>query len=254
MNARTGILVGALVAGFALASCYVVERREGPEQPEGLTGVAGVEGPRVSIRTDRWQYAPLDPIFVTVENSLNRSIRYMDGCSLHLCHYLGDEWLCEMKECYSPTIVLDPGDSEEVRQHASDAVGTSLRYRLDYQVIPQDAPATAYSNEFTITQATAAAEAVVSSAALIQFLEVVASRDFHGMVRKGEEVFGRGLVISDHAKLFDGFPSSEVEQGRVRYVLHSFEGEASVGEVYLILERDSGEIVEFNSVEASLGR
>lgn len=250
MNTKTGILVGVLVAGLVLASWCVVQRRAGSEQPEDSTGVAGLEGPQVSVRTDRQRYAPADPISVTTENSLNGSIRYMDGCSLHLCHYVGDEWLCEMKECHSPTIVLEPGGSVEVRHQASDAAGSSLRYRLDYQVIPHDAPATAYSNEFTITQASMAPKAVVPSDALIQFYEVVESKDFHRMARMGKEVFRQGLTIPDHAKLFAGFPSSEVERSRVRYVLYSFQGEASAGEVYLILERDSGEIVELNSFEA----
>jgi hypothetical protein len=250
MNTRKGSLIGVLVAGLVLASCCVVQRREALEQPENSTGFASLEAPQVSVRTDRRRYAPADPISVTIENSLNGPIRYMNGCSLHLCHYLGDEWLCEMKECHSPTIVLEPGGSVEVRHHASAAVGSSVRYRLDYQVMPHDAPATAYSNDFTITQASMASQAVVASDALIQFFEIVESKDFHRMARIGEEVFRQGLTMPDHAKLFAGFPSSEVERSRIRYVLYSFRGEASAGEVYLILERDSGEIVEFNSFEA----
>jgi hypothetical protein len=251
MNTKTGTLIGVLVAGLVLASGCVVHRREGSQRPEDPTGVAGLEAPQVSVRTDRQRYAPADPISVTIENSLAGSIRYMNGCSLHLCHYLGDEWLCEMKECHSPTIVLEPGGSVEVRRHASDAHGSSLRYRLDYQVIPHDAPATAYSNEFTITQASLAPKAVVPSDALIQFFEVVESRDFHRMARMGKEVFRQGLTIPDHAKLFAGVPSSQAGRSRVRYVLYSFHGEASAGEVYLILEQNSGRIIQFNYFEAS---
>jgi len=80
--------------------------------------------------------------------------------------------------------------------------------------------------------------------------EIVERRDFHEMARTGKEVFEPGHYIPDHAALFGQFPFTEPASGRVRYVLYSFRGQASVGEVYLILESDSGRIVEFNHIEA----
>jgi hypothetical protein len=91
----------------------------------------------------------------------------------------------------------------------------------------------------------------VSPAAVSEFMEVVERGEYHAMTRKGEEVFKEGLSIPDHAELFAGLPRSAMELGRVRYILYSFEGEASGGEVYLILEQDSGKIVEFNYFEAT---
>ena len=82
-------------------------------------------------------------------------------------------------------------------------------------------------------------------------MEVVQSGDYHAMTRKGDEVFKEGLYIPDHAELFARFPWSEVEPGYIRYILYSFDGEVSGGEVYLILERDSGRIIEFNYFEAT---
>lgn len=82
-------------------------------------------------------------------------------------------------------------------------------------------------------------------------MEIVESGDYHAMTRKGEEIFKEGLYIPDHVKLFAKFSWSEVEAGYIRYTLYSFDGEASGGEVYLILEQDSGRIVEFNYFEAT---
>jgi hypothetical protein len=95
------------------------------------------------------------------------------------------------------------------------------------------------------------ASPTVSPAAISEFLEVVESGDYHAITCKGEEVFQENFCIPDHAALFAEFPRSEAEPGHIRYILYSFDGEASGGEVYLILERDSGRIVEFNHFEAT---
>jgi hypothetical protein len=89
-------------------------------------------------------------------------------------------------------------------------------------------------------------------AAVAEFFEVVESKDYHAMRRKGQETFKVGHYIPDHAETFKNLPSSEVGDDRLRYVLYSFEGEASAGEVYLILEAATGVIVEFNYFEAML--
>lgn len=91
----------------------------------------------------------------------------------------------------------------------------------------------------------------VPPASISEFLELVESEDFHKMARKGREIFTQSLHIPNHAELFTQFPSSEIERGHIRYVFYSFQGEASGGEVYLILEQDSGKVVEFNYFEAS---
>lgn len=97
----------------------------------------------------------------------------------------------------------------------------------------------------------APAEPPVSAAEISEFMEVVERGEYHAMTRKGEEVFKEGLCIPDHAGLFAEFPRSEMEPGYIRYILYSFDGEASGGEIYLILERGSGRIVEFNYFEAT---
>ena len=89
-----------------------------------------------------------------------------------------------------------------------------------------------------------------SEASIYEFLEIVERRDFHEMARTGKEVFEQGRYIPNHAALFGQFPSSEPRSGHVRYVFYSFRGQASVGEVYLILESDSGRIIEFSHIEA----
>jgi len=95
-----------------------------------------------------------------------------------------------------------------------------------------------------------ATEPTVSPASFSEFLEIVKSEDFHKMARKGKAVFEQNHYIPNHANLFAEYPSSEIDQGRIRYDLYGFEGEASAGMVYLILEQDSGKVIEFNYLEA----
>jgi hypothetical protein len=91
----------------------------------------------------------------------------------------------------------------------------------------------------------------VPPASISEFLELVESEDFHKIARDGKEIFTQGVYIPNHTTLFAQFPSSETERGHIRYVFYSFRGETSGGEVYLILEQDSGKVVEFNYFEAS---
>ena len=92
----------------------------------------------------------------------------------------------------------------------------------------------------------------ISPTSIEDFFEVVESKDYHAMTRKGQETFKVGHYIPNHVEAFVDLPSSEAGEGRIRYVLYSFEGEASAGEVYLILEPATGKIVEFNYFEATL--
>lgn len=95
------------------------------------------------------------------------------------------------------------------------------------------------------------AKPTVSPNSVSEFLEVLESSDYHRIARVGREVFETGLCVPNHAELLRGYPSSAPRQGQIRYVLYSFHGEASAGEVYLILNGDSGEIIEFSHFEAS---
>ena len=70
------------------------------------------------------------------------------------------------------------------------------------------------------------------------------------MVRYGEETFRDSLYIPNHAELFNDLPSTVYDEGLVRYVLYSFKGEASLGEIYLIIKEDTGKIIEYNFLEA----
>jgi hypothetical protein len=90
----------------------------------------------------------------------------------------------------------------------------------------------------------------VPEASIAAFLQLVEGREFHGIARAGKEVFEEGLYIPNHAEWFGHLPASEPQVGQVRYVLYDFRGAASVGQVYLILERGSGRVVEFDSFEA----
>jgi hypothetical protein len=84
---------------------------------------------------------------------------------------------------------------------------------------------------------------------IVEFIEIVESKDYHRMAQQGKETFQKGLYIPNHADLLAQFPASEPQQDYIRYVLYSFRGEASAGEVYLILEQATGRIIEFNHIE-----
>ena len=94
------------------------------------------------------------------------------------------------------------------------------------------------------------AKPTVSPNSVSEFLEVLESKDYHRIAGAGREVFEQGLYVPNHAELLRGYPSSAPRQGQIRYVLYSFHGEASAGEVYLILDRESGEIIQFSYFEA----
>jgi len=59
-----------------------------------------------------------------------------------------------------------------------------------------------------------------------------------------------GQYIPQHHELFRDYPSNQPERGLIRYILFRFRGEASLGEVYIILEQETGKIIEFNYFEA----
>ena len=92
----------------------------------------------------------------------------------------------------------------------------------------------------------------VSTDSIEHFLALRDGKDYHEMVRLGKEVFQDSLFIPDHVQLFKDLPSSDYSEGLVRYALFSFKGETSLGEIYLILDEDTGEIIEYNYFEAIL--
>ncbi len=89
----------------------------------------------------------------------------------------------------------------------------------------------------------------VPPAAIAEFVQVLESGDHHGAVRKGTAVFERGRVVHDHEKVFGAYPAVDAGQGMIRYDLSTFQGEASVGVIYLFLEQSSGTIIRFMSYE-----
>lgn len=254
MSTRTGIWVAILLVYLTLTPGCSRLGPEGTHQAECAPDEHTVDAPRVTIRTDRELYVPGEPILVIVHNNLMGSIEYVDGCSLHLCHLVGGQRVCEMKECHGPTTVLGPGAVAEIRDYASAAGGNNQTYRLYYLMLSDDAPGIATSNTFSITGAEPNSRNAIPLSSLTQYFEVLASEDYHEAARRGKDLFGQGLVIPNHDELLSEFASSDMDHARTRYSLYSFHGEASAGEVYLIVGKKSGEIIEFNYVEASFER
>lgn len=84
------------------------------------------------------------------------------------------------------------------------------------------------------------------------FLDSLEGGDYHTIARQGEQVFHVGQIIPDYALRLSAFPNQSYAKSQVRYVLFRFEGDVSLGEVYLVLDVTSGEIIEFKHFEAFL--
>ena len=110
--------------------------------------VACDRDPQVTLRTDKQAYALGQEITVTIENHLSSPISYNDLCSLGFCQYLDGSWVCQMKECYHPAVVLQAGRSTQTRFVAKGEVGPRQRFQFYYQISPAGTPYTAHSNEF----------------------------------------------------------------------------------------------------------
>jgi hypothetical protein len=150
MNSTTRILIGVLVISLVLVSRWLVLswKSERPEENPIISGT--VERPQITVKTDEKVYEMGDDLIITINNNLDRPIRYYDVCSLHLCQYLGDDWFCEMKECHGSTMVIESGSFKAIRDAAQNLVETRLRYEFEYQIVSEDTLYIAHSNEFTI--------------------------------------------------------------------------------------------------------
>jgi hypothetical protein len=97
-----------------------------------------------------------ESIVVTIENDSPGPIQFMEVCSPHLCQKSGEDWICEEKECDSSVTVLESGSQLGLYMEATSLVlakhlaDTSLRYKLDYQIVSEDPLHFAHSNEFTV--------------------------------------------------------------------------------------------------------
>ena len=91
---------------------------------------------------------------------------------------------------------------------------------------------------------------IVSEDAVVAFLEILETRDYHAIERSGEDIFREGLHIPNHQGVFKDYPSKDLPNGQIRYDLLIIEGEAGAAWVYLFLEKDSGKIIRFSAGEA----
>jgi hypothetical protein len=80
----------------------------------------------------------------------------MGLCSLHLCQKTGEDWICVEQECDGPPVELEPGSQMDLVMEAMAALQGGLsaesysRYKLDYQLVPEDAIYFSHSEGFTV--------------------------------------------------------------------------------------------------------
>ncbi len=122
-----------------------------PKQSTSITGVA----PKIIVRTDRDLYRQGESMLVTIENNSAKPIHFLEICSMHLCLNSGEEWICEERECDGSMTVLESRGDVTMLQEAKSLIiaadtDSSLRYKLDYQVVAEDPFYFAHSNAFTI--------------------------------------------------------------------------------------------------------
>jgi hypothetical protein len=114
------------------------------------------DAPHVNVRTDKKEYRAGESIFVAIENNSTNLIQYMGLCSLHLCQKAGEDWICVEQECDSPPIELKPGSQMDLVMEARAIVQGECRaercsrYKLDFQVVSEDAIYFSHSEGFTV--------------------------------------------------------------------------------------------------------
>ena len=86
---------------------------------------------------------------------------------------------------------------------------------------------------------------------VLAFLEMLETGHYHDLKRVGTETFQQGRFIPNHQTVFEGYPVQELSDGQIRYDLLLIEGEAGTAWIYLFLEKDSGQIIEFSAGDAT---
>jgi hypothetical protein len=130
--------------------CVGIVRSRACYQYTGGPQMACDGDPQVIVKTDKAVYALEEDIAIAIENHLSEPISYDDPCSLTLCHLLGGDWLCEMEECHSPTVMMEAGSTAVTRMQVGESARAKLRYRLDYRASSEGILYTVYSNEFAL--------------------------------------------------------------------------------------------------------
>jgi hypothetical protein len=105
---------------------------------------------RVTVKTDKQEYVVGEDIEIVIINNLNNPIRYNGFCSMHLCQQIGEEWICEMKECYHETVVIESGTSVETITQVNTLAATRYKFRFEYQTMTGNTLYTIHSNDFTV--------------------------------------------------------------------------------------------------------
>lgn len=151
-----------LLGGLALAACGTAAptaaRSEPPSAPpQAPTPLPGSGAPLVNVTTDKHAYRVGESIVVTIHNASTTPIQFIENCSLNLCQQSGTDWICEERECDGPPVTVQAGDQLGLVLPARSATLTpgmpesSMRFKLDHQIVAQDPYYFAPSNEFAIT-------------------------------------------------------------------------------------------------------
>ena len=105
----------------------------------------------VTIKTDRSIYSSNQEIKVVITNSTSETVEYYGSCSLTLCQFTDGEWLCAIKDCDAPVVLLLPGSSTSFKEVLTGTTAETYRYQFEFLLPPTDSLLVIYSNEFTVT-------------------------------------------------------------------------------------------------------
>jgi hypothetical protein len=117
-------------------------------------GYCGETEARVTLKTDKNEYAVGERITVTITNNSAKPIHHHDICAITLCEHGERSWHCSEKDCYSSRKTLAPGDFIKFRYkvnapYKKGALGIQ-RYKFEYYEDAAPEIKTIYSNEFTV--------------------------------------------------------------------------------------------------------
>jgi len=130
------LIVTLLLAGCDSPNSSVDPTKESPEL--------------VTIRTDQDRYSPNDEITIIIRNGMGEAIEYYGSCSLTLCQFTDGDWMCAVKDCSGPRVVLPSGETSRLVDRIDSSTGGPLRYQFEYFVLSSDSLRTIQSNEFIV--------------------------------------------------------------------------------------------------------
>jgi len=104
----------------------------------------------VTVKTDRDEYSSNEEIKIFITNGFSEAVEYYGSCSLTLCQFLDGEWMCQVKDCNAPKVLIPPESTSELIDNIAGSTNAPFRYQFEYFVPSLDSLFVVYSNDFFV--------------------------------------------------------------------------------------------------------